>query len=96
MKDNFLHNLVLHFEYMKITLQCFLQDIINQYNIMYLVDEYGFVYVEIHNGMYGLKQAAPIAFDRLVKLLKPDDCYPLRSNHGFVCCVTPPTNLCFV
>ena len=30
--------------------------------------------------MYGLKQVAHIAFDRLVKLLNPHGYYPLRSN----------------
>ena len=49
---------------------------------MDLVDKYGFVCVKIHKGMYGLKQAARIDFDRLVKLLKPHGYYPLHSNPG--------------
>ena len=59
------------FEYMKISWQYFPQDIIDQYNIMDLVDKYGFVYVNIRKGMYVLKQAARISFDRLVKILNP-------------------------
>ena len=59
------------YEYMKIPLRCFPQDIIDQYIIMYLVEKDGYVYVDIRRGMYGLKQAARIAFEHLVKLLKP-------------------------
>ena len=73
------------FEYMKIPMRCFPQDIINQYNILYLVYKGGFVYVKIHKGMYGLKQASSISFDRLVKLFKPHGYYPLCSNRGIWC-----------
>ena len=38
-----------------IPLHWFPQDIIDQYNTMYLVDKDGFVHVEIRKGMYGLK-----------------------------------------
>ena len=58
---------------------------------MDLVDKDGFVYVEIRKSMYGLKQAACIAFDRLVKLLKPRGYYPLRSNPSIWCHKTIPT-----
>ena len=60
-----------HFKYTKIPLQWFPQDIIDQYNIMYLVEKDGFVYFDILKVMYGLKQAAHISFDHPVKLLKP-------------------------
>ena len=41
--------------------------------------------------MYGLKQAARIAFDRLVKLIKPNGYYLLQSNHVIWCHETLPT-----
>ena len=75
---------------MKILLQWFPQDIIDQYNIMDLVDKDCFVYVEIYKGMYGLKQAAHVAFDRLGKLLKPHGYNPLCSNPGIWCHETLP------
>jgi hypothetical protein len=81
-KDYFLNNPMEEFEYMKIPLRWFPQEIIEQYDIMNIVEDDGFVYVEIRKGMYGLKQAARIAFDRLVKLLEPDGYYPLRCNPG--------------
>ena len=60
---------------------------------MDLVDKYGFVYVNIRKGMYISKQADCIAFDCLVKLLKPHGYYPLRSNPGIWCHETLPTKL---
>ena len=80
-----------HYEYMKIPMRWFPQDIIEQYKIMDLLDKDGFVYVDICKGMYGLKQAYHIAFDRLVKILKPHGYYPLRSHPGIWCHETLPT-----
>ena len=51
----------------------------------------GYVYCEIRKGMYGLKQAARIAFDRLVKLLKPHCYSPSRRNPGLWKHITLPT-----
>ena len=79
------------YEYMNIPLRWFPQDIIDQYKIMYLIDKDVFVYVKIRKGIYGLKQAACIAFDRLVKLMKPHGYYPIRSNPGIWCQETLPT-----
>ena len=76
---------------MKIPLRWFPQEIIDQYKIMDLVYKYGFVYVDIRKDMYVLKQAACIASDRIVKLLKSHDYYPLRSNPGIWCHKMIPT-----
>ena len=82
---------MVRYEFMDIPLSWFPQEIIDQYEIMNLVDKYGFVYVEIRKGMYGLKQAAHIVFDRLVKLLKPYGYYTLCSKPGIWCHETLPT-----
>ena len=58
---------------------------------MYLVDKACFVYANIRKDMYGLKQAAHIYIDLLVKLLKPHGYYPLRSNPSIWCHETIPT-----
>ena len=42
------------YEYIKIPMRWFPQDIIDQYKIMDLVDKDGFVYVKIRKGMYSL------------------------------------------
>ena len=65
---------------MKNPLQCFPQGIGDQYKIMDSVDKDGFFNAEIRKGVYGLNQASHIAFDHLVKLLKPHGYYPIRSN----------------
>ena len=71
------------FEYMKIPLRWFSQDIVDQYNIIDFVNKDGFFYFEICTGMYFLKQAPCIDFEHLEKVLKPHGYYPLRSNTGF-------------
>ena len=76
---------------MKIPLRWFPQDVIVQYKIMDLLEKDGFVYVHIREGVYSLNQASCIAFDCLVKLLKPHRYYPLRSNPGIWCHETLPT-----
>ena len=81
-----------HYEYMKIPLNCFPQDTIDKYKIMDFVDKDGFVQVEIRKGMYGLKNAARIAFDRLLKVMKHHGYHPLRSNPGIRYHETLPTN----
>ena len=50
------------YEGMKIPLRWFPKDIIDQYKFKDLACKYGFVYVNICKGVYGLKQAARIFF----------------------------------
>lgn len=57
-KDYFLNNPMDWYKYMKIPVRWIPQEIITQYNLQALVDSDGYVYVEIHKDMYGLKQAA--------------------------------------
>ena len=47
------------------------------YMIDYLIDSDGYVYVEIKKGMYGLKQAAVIAYQQLVKHIDGHGYYPI-------------------
>jgi hypothetical protein len=81
-KDYFLNNPMKRFEYMKIPIRWIPQEIIDQYHLLDLVHTDGYVYVEIRKGMYGLKQAARIAYDRLVKLLAPHGYHPIRHSPG--------------
>ncbi len=55
-----------HYEYMRIPLRWFPQEILEQYKILDIVALDGYVYCEIRKGMYSLKQAAHLAFDCLV------------------------------
>ena len=79
------------YEYMKIPLHWFHQDIIDQYKIMDLVEKDGFVYGDIRKGMYGLKKSACIASECLSKLLKYHGYYPLHSKPSIWCHETIPT-----
>ena len=63
-------------EYMKIPLSRFPKDIIDHYNLNEKVCKDGFIWIKIKRGMYGLKQAAILAYDHLVKTLKPYGYYP--------------------
>ena len=56
-------------EYMKINLKDIPDDIIQQYKLLDIVDKYNCVYFKITKGMYGLKQAAILAFEQLQKIL---------------------------
>ena len=69
-------------EYMRIHAKYLLDDIRLQYNIESLVDLDGYVYVRIKKGMYGLKQAAILAYNPLFKQLKPHGYQPCPETTG--------------
>ena len=80
LKDFFLQTIMDEPEYMRIHERYFPKDIRQQYNIDNIVGDDGYVYCKIKRGMYGLKQAARLAFDQLVKKLQPFGYYP-DPNH---------------
>ena len=57
-------------EYMKIPEKFLTQDIIAKYGLRNKIHK-GYVYCKIKKGMYGLKQAALLAFEQLKKNLAP-------------------------
>ena len=81
-------------EFMRIHIKYFPEDIKKLYNLNELVDESGFVYVKIKKGMYGLKQAAVIAYRNLVKNLEPKGYYPVPHTTGLWKHKTRKTKLC--
>ena len=67
---NFYYNtLVVDFEYMKLPLRIFPQEIIYQYNLKDLVAADGYVYMEIRKGIPGINQAGRLSSDQLTKNL---------------------------
>jgi hypothetical protein len=69
------------FEYMKMLLSRFPEEIIQKYNLnlnALAVD--GWVYIEIRKGMYGLKQAGLLANQLLQTRLAPFGYYPARHT----------------
>ena len=69
LKDMFLHTPMDRPEYMKVTFKYFPEDIRLRYNLYNLVHSDGQIYIKIKKGMYGLKQAAILAYNNVSKLL---------------------------
>jgi hypothetical protein len=69
------------FEYMKMLLSRFPEEIIQKYNLNALAVD-GWVYIEIRKGMYGLKKAGLLASQLLQTLLAPFGYYPARHTPG--------------
>jgi hypothetical protein len=67
------------FEYMKMMLSHFPEEIVQNNNLNAL-DVDGWVYIEILNGMYGLKQAGLLANQLLQARLAPFGYYPARHT----------------
>jgi hypothetical protein len=69
------------FEYMKMQLSLFPEEIIQKYNRNALAVD-GWVYIEIRKGMYGLKQAGLLGNQLLQTRLAPFGYYPARRTPG--------------
>jgi hypothetical protein len=69
------------FEYMKMLLSRFPDEIIQKYNLNDLAVD-GWVYIEIRKVMYGLKQAGLLANQLLQTRLAPFGDYPARHTPG--------------
>ena len=62
----FLHTPMEHPEYMKVPFKYFPEDIRQKYGLYNIVHD-GYIYIKIKKGMYGLKQAAFLAYLHLSK-----------------------------
>ena len=69
-------------EYMKFHIETIPQEIIDEYNLLNIVENQGFVYVKIFKGMYGIKQAEIIAHKSLIHHLVPFGYHPASHNPG--------------
>jgi len=94
LKDMFLHTPMRSPEYMKVHKKFFPQDIWRKYNLAKLVHTDGFIYIKIKKGMYGLKQAAILAYEFLSTLLKNAGYQPITGTLGLWKHVTKPTVFC--
>ena len=68
LKGMFLQSPVKDQEYMQVPFKYFREDIRIRYHLYNLVHE-RFIFIKIKKGMYGLKQAALLAYKNLLKLL---------------------------
>jgi hypothetical protein len=78
------------FEYMKMLLSRFPEEIVEKYNLGALAVD-GWMHIEIRKGMYGLKQAGLLANQLLQTCLAPLGYYPARHTSGLWLHNTRPT-----
>ena len=81
-KNIYLNNALPDPEYMKFHISTIPQEIINEYNLLDIVDNHGFVYVKIVKGIYGLKQAGIIAHKAPIHHLAPFGYHPACHTPG--------------
>ena len=94
LKDYFLGSPMLRPDFMKVHISKLPTDIIDKYNLKQKMDEHGYVYIKINKGMYGLKQATVLAYQRLVVLLGPHVYYPEKYTTGIWAHKTRKTKFC--
>ena len=82
LKDLFLATPMARSEYMRIHSKYFPPEIKALYMIDSLIEYDGYVYVEINKVVYGLKQAAVISYQQLVKHLYSHGYYPIPFTTG--------------
>ena len=69
------------YRYMRIPIVDIPNEILQEYSIKYLIHN-GRIYVEIRKGMYGLKEAGIIAYQRLTNKLASHGYYPVTHTPG--------------
>ena len=69
-------------EYMRIHSRYFSDDYIKENNLHDYINADGYIYCEILLGMYGLKQAAILAYKQLKERLEPAGYYPIPDSNG--------------
>jgi hypothetical protein len=94
-KNYYLSTPLQRFEYMKMLLSCFPEEIIQKYNLNALAVD-GWVYIEIRKGMYGLKQAGLLSNQLLQTRLAPFGYYPARHTPGLWLHKTRPISFTLV
>jgi hypothetical protein len=80
-KNYYLGTPLPRFEYIKMLLSRFPEEIVQRYNLNALAVD-GWVYIEIRKGMYGLKQAGLLANQLLQTRLAPFGYYSERHTPG--------------
>ena len=82
-KDFFLVSDMVIYQYMRIHRKYLTPEVIAEYNLTEdYFDAKGYIYVEIRKGMYGLKEAAILAYDQLKAHLAPYGYHPVPHTPG--------------
>ena len=67
---------------MRIHFKSFTPDIRELYKIDGIISEYGYVYIKIIKGMYGLKQESIITYNQLIDHMDSHSYYPVPFTTG--------------
>jgi hypothetical protein len=83
LKDFFLGSTMPVYQYMKVHRRYLTAEIMEEYALTEdYFDAKGYCYLEIRKGMYGLKEAAILAYDQLCAHLAPYGYHPVRHTPG--------------
>ena len=93
LKDFFLATPMPIEEYMKVPLKYFPKDIVEKYKLINIVHN-NHIFIKIKKGMYGLKQAAVLAYENLITNLAPFGYEPIPHTDSFWRHKTDPTKFC--
>ena len=72
-------------EYMKVQYKYFPIDIRRRYNLNEKATPSGHIYISIKQGMYGLKQAAILAYEHLKDNLAKEGYSPIAGTNKILC-----------
>ena len=82
LKDFFLKTPMTRPEFLRIHSRYLSPDFRTEYKLNDLIDSDGYVYFQVNKGMYGLKQAAILAYKLLVQRFKNRGYYPIPLTTG--------------
>ena len=82
-KNFYLNTPLKRYEYLRLRLDNFPEDVIAQYNLKDIVTSDGYVYIEVRKGMYGLPQAGLLAQE----LLKVRENVSFVTKNRFLCLI---------
>ena len=92
-KNFYLNTPLSRYEYLRLRLDNFPEDVITQYKLKDIVTRDGYVYIEVRKGMYGLPQAGLLAQELLEKRLEKHGYKQSKYTPGFWTHETRP--ICF-
>jgi hypothetical protein len=95
MKNYYLGTPLPTYEYIRMALSHFPEEIVTKYNLQALAVD-GWVYIEIRKGMYGLRQAGLLTNQLLQQRLAPFGYYPARHTPGMWMHKTRPLALSLI
>ena len=81
-------------EFMKISAKHIPEDIYHKYNIGEKITKDNNVFIKINKGMYGLRQAAVLAYNKLVKHLAKHGYHPIEHTVGLWTHISRPIKFC--